>query len=347
MKWVAVRLAQIIAGAAVGGAELFFERLCIGLHEAGDAVLPVIRRQPDRAARLTKAGLSPVQLRFGGPMDLMTGPRVGQALQRFAPEIVVAWMNRAARFTPPGPWVLVGRLGGYYDLKYYWRCDHLVGNTKGLAAWIAASGWPADRVHYVPNFVTDFAGMVPVARRSLGVPAGCKLVLALGRLHANKGFDILLRALPRLHGVHVLIAGEGPEREALQDLARAEGVAGRVHMPGWRHDTGNLLAASDVVVCSSRHEPLGNVVIEGWSAARPVIAAAAQGPAELIEAGVTGELVPLEDSRALAEGILSVLQDARYAAMLAQAGRARFVEDFAPAPVLSRWRDFLSGLVAR
>jgi glycosyltransferase involved in cell wall biosynthesis len=347
MKWVAVRLAQVMAGAPTGGAELFFERLCIGLHEAGDAVLPIIRRQPERAARLSTAGLLPVQLRFGGAMDLMTGPRLGHALHRFAPEIVVAWMNRAARFTPGGPWVLVGRLGGYYDLKYYRRCDHLVGNTSGLAAWIAASGWPADRVHYVPNFVTDFANMVPVTRRSLGVPDGCRLVLALGRLHANKGFDILLRALPRLHGVHVLIAGEGPEREALQALARAQGVAGRVHMPGWRQDTGNLLAASDAVVCSSRHEPLGNVVIEGWSAARPVIAAAALGPTELIEAGVTGVLVPPEDSRALADGILSVLEDARYAAMLAQAGRARFIEDFAPARVLSRWQAFLAGLVAR
>ena len=61
-----------MAGAPAGGAELFFERLTAALHRAGDAVLPVIRRDPARAARLAGAGLHPGQLRFGGPLDLLT-----------------------------------------------------------------------------------------------------------------------------------------------------------------------------------------------------------------------------------------------------------------------------------
>ena len=79
------------------------------------------------------------------------------------------------------------------------------------------------------------------------------------------------RALP---GVHAVIAGEGPERAALEDYARREGVADRVHLPGWRQDVGALLAACDVFVSSSRTEPLGNMVLEAWSARRPVVAAA-------------------------------------------------------------------------
>ena len=80
-----MKIAQVMAGAPTGGAELFFERLSIALHRAGDAVLPVIRRDEARAARLAAAGLAPRQLGFGGPADLLTGPRLRGLLRRFAP----------------------------------------------------------------------------------------------------------------------------------------------------------------------------------------------------------------------------------------------------------------------
>ncbi len=153
---------------------------------------------------------------------------------------------------------------------------------------------------------------------------------------------MLIRALARLPEVHAVIAGEGPERGALTELARAEGVAARLHLPGWREDTAALLAAADVLACPSRHEPLGNVVIEAWSARRPVVAAAAQGPAELITPGRDGMLVPKDDPPALADALSAVLRDGAAARALAAAGRARFEAEFAEAPVLARWRDFLA-----
>ncbi|HEY8289424.1 MAG TPA: glycosyltransferase, partial [Acetobacteraceae bacterium] len=256
-----------MAGAPTGGAELFFERLTGALAHAGDDILPIIRREPRRATRLRDAGLLPVELRFGGPFDLLTGPRLGRTLRRFAPRVTVAWMNRAARFAPQGDWVLAGRLGGYYDLSYYRRCDHLIGNTAGIVAWIIRQGWPADRVHHLPNFVPDLSNAEPAA---LGLPEGAPILLALGRLHRNKAFDVLIRAMPRLPGAQIVIAGEGPERAALADLARKEGVADRLHLLGWRTDTAALLAAADIFVCPSRLEPLGNVIIEAWSARRAV-----------------------------------------------------------------------------
>lgn len=333
-----------MAGSPAGGAELFYERLTVALHQAGDSVLAVIRRDQGRAGRLREAGLVPIELPFGGPFDFTTRLLLGRALRRFAPEVAVAWMNRAARFSPVGPWKLVGRLGGYYDLRYYRRCDHLVGNTRGIAAWIAAQGWPARRVHHLPNFTPDFRGATPVSKASLGVPDDAKLVLALGRLHVNKAFDVLIRALPLLPGAHAVIAGEGPERAALEALARQEGVADRIHLPGWRADTGALLAAADMLACPSRIEPLGNVVLEAWSANRPVVAAAADGPTELIRTGQDGVLVPIEDAAALADGIRHALEDRVHATALAAAGRARFEAEFAERPVLAQWRTFLGNL---
>ena len=328
-----------MAGAVSGGAELFFERLTAALAADGNAVLPVIRRDVGRAARL--APLRPVQLRFGGALDLWTPLRLRRTLRRFAPRLVMAWMSRAAAATPRGDWVLTGRLGGYYDLKRFRHCDHLVANTRGLVGWIADQGWPEARVHHLPNFAPDLGGAAPAA---LPVPDGAPVVLALGRLHRNKAFDVLVRALPALPGVHAVVAGDGPERDSLAALARREGVSDRFHLLGWRSDGAALLAAATVLACPSRQEPLGNVVLEAFSAGRPAVAAAVAGPLELIRDGDTGLLVPPEDPAALAAAIERVLDDRVLARTLATAARLEYEEVHAEAPVLSRWRAVLNQL---
>jgi glycosyltransferase involved in cell wall biosynthesis len=332
------RVAHVMAGAVHGGAELFFERLCVALHDAGEEVLPVIRTNAERAALLRDAGMRPAEFAFGTRLDLLTRPRLRAALTAFAPRVVVAWMSRAAMHAPRGDWLLAGRLGGYYDLRYYRRCEHLIGNTRGIVAWLRQQGWAENRTTYLPNFVDDFAATAPAT----DVPTGGKLLLGLGRLHTDKGFDTLIRALPRLRGVTLAIAGVGPEDANLRALARREGVADRVHFLGWRRDAGALLRAADLFVCSSRVEPLGNMVIEAWSASRPVVAVAADGPAELIVDGVDGLLVPHEDPSALADAIGALLEDPTQAAALAAAGRARFEAEFARASVVAQWRTFLA-----
>lgn len=336
-----MRIAQVMAGAPMGGAEAFFERATIALHHAGDIVLPIIRRDAGRAERLREAGLQPVELAFGGALDLFTKPRMRRALQDFKPDLVMAWMQRAARFTPQGPWVLVGRFGGYYDVKYFRHCDHLVANTHDLVRMITAAPWPAARVHYLPNFAEDFAGSAPA---DLPVVSSAPRLLAMGRLHPNKGFDVLLRALALLPRGHVYLAGAGPEEAALRALAAELGITARVSFLGWRRDIGALLAAADIFVCSSRQEPLGNIVLEAWSATKPVIAAAAQGPSELITNGKDGVLVPREDAVALAAAIAELSENPERAAALAAAGRAHFAATFAEAPVIAQWRRLLADL---
>jgi len=336
-----MRIAQIMAGAPMGGAETFFERVSVALHGAGETVLPVIRRDPGRAARLRAGGLEPVELGFGGPLDLLTRTRLDRALRDFRPEVAIAWMNRAARFAHPAEWVLVGRLGGYYDLRHYRRCDHLVANTRDLVRWIVSQGWDAARVHHLPNFAPDFSGAAPA---DLAVPRGMVKLLAMGRLHANKGFDTLIRALPGLPDVHLSIAGDGPERAALLGLAHHLKVQDRVAFLGWRQDTGALLAACDLFVLPSRHEPLGNVVLEAFSAGVPVIATATPGPQELIADNETGLIVPIEDPGALSHAIRDLIADPDRAAALAEAGRAAFERHHAEASVLERWRSLLPTL---
>jgi glycosyltransferase involved in cell wall biosynthesis len=99
-----------------------------------------------------------------------------------------------------------------------------------------------------------------------------------------------------------------------------------------------------VYVCPSRLEPLGNVILEAFSAGKPVVAAMAAGPMELIEPGRTGVLVALESGIALAAGIEGVLGNQAMAAALARAGRNRWERDFAPASVVAKWRAFLGSV---
>ncbi|MGK7863809.1 glycosyltransferase [Falsiroseomonas sp. E2-1-a4] len=339
-----------MAGAVQGGAEAFFERLVLAQHRAGLDVLAVIRREPGRAARLTAGGLAPVQLGFGGKLDWLTAGRLRSALRGFRPQVVVAWMNRAAGFTRAATdardgWAMAGRLGGAYALKHYRGCDLLAANTQGLCDWIAAQGWPAGRVRLVPNFAADLAGTPPAA---LPFPPGAVPLLAMGRLHPNKDFPTLLRAMALLPpAVHLALAGEGPERAALAALVRELGLGSRVAFLGWRQDVGALLAASRLLVVPSRIEPLGNVVLEGFAAARPVVATAADGPREVIRPGETGLLVPIGDHAALATAIAQVLHDPGRAEALASAGRAAFLARHAEAPVLAAWAAFLNEAAAR
>ncbi len=117
------------------------------------------------------------------------------------------------------------------------------------------------------------------------------MLLAAGRLHHNKGFDVL-RALARLPDATLWLAGTGPEQSALHALATGLGVAGRVRFLGWRDDVTTLMASVDVFVCPSRHEGLGSIVLEAWAHGCPIVATASQGPAELIRADQTGLLTP-------------------------------------------------------
>jgi glycosyltransferase involved in cell wall biosynthesis len=330
------RVVQVMAGAAHGGAEIYFVNLVLALHRAGLDQKVVIRRHAGRAALLRAGGVEPAELPFGGWFDLRTRPALGRLIGEYRPDIVVSWMGRASAAVPAGPYVQVGRLGGYYDLKYFRRCRHLVCNTRELVGWCVARGWPPERVHYLANFVTPRT-MAPQARAALDTPAEAPLLLALGRLHPNKAFDVLLRALARLPAAYLWLAGEGAERAALERLAAELGVAARVRFLGWREDREALYAAADLCIVPSRNEPFGNVILDAWATGVPLVAAAAAGPAAHIRHEETGLLVPVDDSDALAAAISQLIADPALARRLADGGRAAWRAEFTEDAAVRRW----------
>jgi glycosyltransferase involved in cell wall biosynthesis len=339
---------QAIAGAAHGGAETFFTRLATALQRAGEPQRLLIRRNSGRARCLRSAGIPVGEFPFGGIFDLTTRFAFRREIAAWRPDIVLTWMSRATRLCPRGDFVHVARLGGYYDLKYYRRCDHLIGNTRAIVGYAVTEGWPRERITYLPNFVPDARATAPPMAADAGAPSEREpLALALGRLHRNKGFGLLLEAIAETRHVSLWIAGDGPQRPRLERLATRLGIAGRVRFLGWRGDVPRLLAAADLLVCPSLHEPLGNVVIEAWSAGLPVVATASDGPAGLIEDGDSGILVPLPGARgggpqALAHAIERVCADRALRARLGSSGRRAYEAEFTEPMVVARYRSFFN-----
>jgi glycosyltransferase involved in cell wall biosynthesis len=334
-----LRVLTALGGAPQGGAAAFFVALNPALAAAGVTVHAVLRPNPVHLRGLAAAGIPYDTLAFGGPLDFLTGLRLRAIARKFRPAIVLTFAGRASVHMPRGDYTIVGRLGGYYALRRFSHCQWLIGNSPDVVRHIVGSGWPEERVVLIPNFplIDD---MRPLSRASFGTPEGAKLALAMGRLHRNKGLDILLKAAAQIPELFLWIAGEGPEEAALKRLARELGIEARVRFLGWRTDRAALYRAADVCVYPSREEPFGNVVVEAWSMGTPIVTTATPGPAWLVRNREDAVMVPVEDAGALAAGIRSVVSAPDFAGRLAAAGKKRVAEEFSEAAIVRRYLEF-------
>lgn len=336
-----MKLVHTLGSAADGGAETYFVELVGAFARAGFDQAAAIRPHARREAALTAMGVKVSLQLFSKPFDFATAPAIEALVREHGAKIVLAWMNRAASRTPPGPYKRIGRLGGYYKLKNYKGFDALVGNTQDIVDWLVSEGWPSASAHYIPNFAREGEGE-PIARSYFATPEGVPLLLGMGRLHKSKAHDVSLRALKLLPEAYLWIAGDGPEADDLKTLARDLGVAERVRFLGWRDDAPSLYRSADVCVFPSRFEPLGNVVIQAWAHGLPIVAAASQGPGALIRDGEDGLLAPVDDAEAFAAKVSAAVADASLRVRLSAAGRARIARDFSETAVVGQWRDLFA-----
>ena len=160
------KILHAIAGAGEGGAEEFFFRLVRALQRRG-VPQSVVMRMGRYSTLMIRSGFVPSLAKYGGMLDFTTVPRLRRAFDSVAPDIVFSWMSRATQFVTRArggrTFVHVSRLGGYYDLKYYRGCNHLIGNTPDIVDYLVREGWPRDRAHFIPNFV-DEAQAAPARR---------------------------------------------------------------------------------------------------------------------------------------------------------------------------------------
>ena len=222
----------------------------------------------------------------------------------------------------------------------YPRAHAVVALTSGTASWLEHHV-PGSQVTVIPNAVRwpMEAGepvIEPPPRDSR------KRVLAVGRLHQHKGFDVLLKAFAQLKGHFpdwdLVILGEGEEREALQRQIDEAQLSDRVSMPGRVGNLSDWYGQSDLYVLSSRVEGLSNTLIEAMASGLPVIAFDCEtGPREIIRHDIDGVLVAqVEDDEALAAHMADLM--ARPERRTSLARRAIDVRDrFCTARIMTMW----------
>ncbi len=330
-----LRILQIMAGAAHGGAEAAFVDMCVALKEAGQDVVVITRPHEKREAVFRAAGIPTHLLPFGGALDFITRIKIKRIIKAFRPDIVQTWMSRAAQKTPrwsasmgiPQYFVL-SRLGGYYKISHFKETDFFVGNTPDIKRFLIDEGVPADRAEHINNFAEIEIAEKPVTRSDEKTPDDAKLIVALGRLHTAKAFDTLMRSVTNHPQVHVWIAGEGPLRTELEELRAELGLENRVRFLGWRDDRAALLQAADLCVVPSRFEPFGNVFVQAWSQKTPLITTASEGPRQYVRDGEDALMVPVDDVAALSGAIGRALNDPALCARMVENGYARFMREF-------------------
>ena len=218
-KTTKLRLFQTMAGARHGGAELFFERLAGAFHEAGVTQRLMIKPDPDRMARLAAAGLAVEGCGFSPLLTALHRRQIANAIRRERPDVILSWMNRATAMTPPADVRMSRGLAGSTISNITGM--RLAGGEHARHRRLSGrEGVPADRVHHQINFVPDGAD----GPQYDGPRHDGPVIAALGRLHPNKAFDILIRALADAdEGTLLWLAGDGPEREALGSAGRRIG----------------------------------------------------------------------------------------------------------------------------
>ena len=324
---------HVIGSRQFGGADQFYVRLLQGLNENGHQALGVNRRGSPVAQALGQLELPQRHLPLASKWDFLTPRRLKRWVEAERPRVVQTYMGRATHLTrlpKDGPSVHIARLGGYYKVRGYYEHAHAwVGNTKGVCDYLIQQGLPAKHVFYIGNFVAEPAAVdeaeLAAIRAQLGLPADALVLMTLGRFIDIKGFDDLLEAFARLPAeargrqLHLIIVGDGPLREPLHTLCHKLELDGRVHWPGWQNRPAPYFALADAMICPSRHETLGNVILEGWSYRLPVVSTRNPGALELIDDGDNGLLCPVKDPAALAAALTRLLNlpDADWQALAA------------------------------
>ena len=205
---------------------------------------------------------------------------------------------------------------------------------------------PPDRLHVVPNGIDlDRFGRDPDARAAvraeLGIPAGAFVVGTVGRLFSEKGHAYLIRSLEPMLGerVHLIIAGEGPEKQNLTEQVRALAQPGSVHLTGNRRDVPRLLAALDAFVLTSVREGLPLVIPEAMAAGLPVVATAVGGIPQVVAEGETGFLVEYGDEEALRARLAALDGDRQLAGRFGDTGRERALARYSSRRMVADYLD--------
>ncbi len=363
-----MRIAFVIPNLGPGGAERVASLLSNDWVGQGHAVtLLTFEEQGTEPfftldARVAVRRLASAEISHGNAERLSSNigriAKLRAALKELRPDAVVAFMTEAnvlavaaaaglrvpvvisERNQPDRPGL--GRVHKLARRLTYPFASAVVVQTEAIADWVETRfNVP---VSVVPN-------PVPRAPHQAPHPASAlPLLVSVGRLTAQKGFDLLIESFATLAAKHpdwrLTIYGEGPERGALERLIAAKGLTEKVSLPGIIKDIAGALRRAELFALASRYEGYPNALVEALAAGLPIVATACPGATEEILAhGLYGMLVPPENAAALAKALDTMMSSPDLRATYAQRA-ASSVTMLDVRVIGQRWLDLLSSLKA-
>jgi len=364
-----IRILQIIPTLDRAGAEKQLCLLARGLpRDEFEVHVCALTRGGPLAADLAEAGVPTVVIGKRWKLDPRAFLQLAQHVRRLQPDLVHAWMFAANAYAFAAcrlcgaqnlvlgqrcvdPWKTRGQLA--LDAALARRCRRVVVNSEGVRDFYARRGTPAEQIAVIPNGVAT--PDPPTSTREeilaeLGLPAGSRLIALVGRLWSQKRVKDAVWAADLLKvirdDVHLLIVGDGPQRDRLLDYRDRVRIRDKVHFLGQRDDVPRLLPHCDALWSTSGYEGQSNAILEAMAAGVPVVATDIPGTRELIVSGESGFLVPVGDRAAFAKYTERLLNDAALSARLADAARRRVQNEFSVEQMVARhaalYREVLS-----
>ena len=329
-----------------------------GLHERGHAAELVAARGSALGQRSAVCGV-PVHYVSGGLgcwpaarkiRELLRSGRYQLVQANEAHALTAAWLALRQRSPRDRRPLVISRRVGYPIGKSplaqmrYQLAARIVANSEWVAECAVRSGVPREKVTVVhegaeiPPRLT--AGQKQAARERWRIPSGTALLGCVGVLLPDKGQEWLIRALRELRRefphAKLLLAGDGPCRQKLENLAQRLQVSDAVIFAGFVKDVESVYAALDVFLLPSLFEALSNSLLAAMAYEIPSIAFDRGALGEIIEHDKSGLLVEAANAQALRDAVASLLRSPAFASQLGAAGRQRVEENFSAAKMVDR-----------
>jgi glycosyltransferase involved in cell wall biosynthesis len=356
-----MRIAYLSTQCRYYGGEVHVGQLAAGLDERGHEVLCLVRPGSGLQVRLAAAGHRVQSLPLVDWFDPRTVQTVRRRLRAAGTEILHTHTPRdyyIAAVATAG--TAVRNLGTRHLLQplsaarlkrpFLQRFAAMIAVSRAVHDGLLASRVIApDRIVTIPNGV-DTQRPLPARdglRRAARLDPRTPVIGFVGRLAPEKGVEILLAAVHRLHAawpqLRLFVVGDDPSGGAyaarLRRLVRDQGLTRIVHFFGYVEDAARACADFDVQVICSAAEPFGLVTLEAMAHRHPVVVTASGGSGEIVRDGVDGFLVPPNDPQALASRLERLLLDPTLRRCLGENGRARVEETFSLNRMLDRTED--------
>lgn len=337
-----MNIVQIVGNKVWGGGERYVLDLCRALEADGHSVAVITRGKEAVDSRFRAAGFTPGRLPLGGLFDFISPGRLAAVLDRMDAPVVVHVHNfKMARLAvaarkmmkkPAKVRIVVTRhlvrpaKTDKSSIALYRAVDAIVFVSE-LALGVFRSTLPQGSVDETVLNVVHNAVVPPTAIEPAGKDSGEIRLVYTGRICAEKGLDVLVKALSRLeniNGLRLHVAGTGTpaDVERLMRLAVSLGIADRIEWHGHVDNVWPLIASADIAVLPSVvAEAFSMSILEYLAVGVPVVTTDRGSQPEIIENGVNGLLVAPGDDKALADALRRLASDSAMRASMAAAAK--------------------------